>query len=306
MDENSGMNLKQLEHLLAVSEAGSFSRAAEHLHLTQSALSRSIRLLEEDLGARLLDRMGKRTELTPLGLTVASRARRILFESGELRRSAELLTQGDRGSISLGLGSGPGVMLMTPLLAHVAQRYPQLRLDVMRGSLEAHLALLRQRRLDALIVDTRGIVPAADLRIEPTSQMRAGFICRRGHPLAQLGRAARFAEIAAYPLASTFLAADTGRILVEHFGIEADPQTSMRLRCDEIGSLLEAVRVSDAVFLGIVGAARLGIAAGELTELATDPPLRSHALFAMVTLTGRTEAPAMALVREFVAQRLRD
>ncbi|WP_447922541.1 LysR family transcriptional regulator [Achromobacter aegrifaciens] len=300
------MNLKQLEHLLAVAEAGSFSRAAEHLHLTQSALSRSIRLLEEDLGARLLDRMGKRTELTPLGLTVASRARRILFESGELRRSAELLTQGDRGSISIGLGSGPGVMLMTPLLAHVAQHYPQLRLDVMRGSPEAHLALLRQRRLDALVVDTRGIVPAADLRIEPISQMRAGFICRRGHPLAQTGRAVHFAEIAAYPLASTFLAADTGRIVVEHFGVEADPQTSMRLRCDEIGSVLEAVRVSDAVFLGIVGAARVGIAAGELTELPTDPPLRSHALFAMVTLMGRTEAPAMALVREFVAQRLRD
>lgn len=300
------MNLKQLEHLLAVAEAGSFSRAAEHLHLTQSALSRSIRLLEEDLGARLLDRMGKRTELTPLGLTVASRARRILFESGELRRSAELLTQGDRGSISIGLGSGPGVMLMTPLLAHVAQHYPQLRLDVMRGSPEAHLALLRQRRLDALVVDTRGIVPAADLRIEPISEMRAGFICRRGHPLAQAGRPARFAEVAAYPLASTFLAADTVRIVVDHFGVEADPQTWMRLRCDEIGSVLEAVRVSDAVFLGIVGAARVGIAAGELTELPTDPPLRSHALFAMVTLTGRTEAPAMTLVRDFVAQRLRD
>ena len=299
------MNLKQLEHLLAVAEAGSFSRAAEHLHLTQSALSRSIRLLEEDLGARLLDRMGKRTELTPLGLTVAGRARRILFESGELRRSAELLTQGDRGSISIGLGSGPGVMLMTPLLAHVAQRYPQLRLDLMRGSLEAHLALLRQRRLDALIVDTRGIVPAADLRVEPISQMRAGFICRQGHPLLRAAPA-RFAEIAAYPLASTFLAADTGRILVEHFGVEADPQTSMRLRCDEIGSLLEAVRVSDAIFLGIVGAAQAGIAAGELAELQSDPPLRSHALFAMVTLTGRTEAPAMTLVRDFVAQRLRD
>ena len=80
----------------------------------------------------------------------------------------------------------------------------------------------------------------------------------------------------------------------------------MRLRCDEIGSLLDAVRVSDAVFLGIVGAARAGIAAGELMELPSDPPLRSHALFALVTLTGRTEAPAMALLREFMAQRLHD
>lgn len=300
------MNLKQLEHLLAVAEAGSFSRAADHLHLTQSALSRSVRLLEEDLGGLLLDRMGKRTELTPLGLTVAGRARRILFESAELRRSAELLTHGDQGTISIGLGSGPGAMLMTPLLTHVAQRHPQLHLELMRGPLEAHLALLRERRLDALVVDTRGIAPAADLRIEPVSQMRAGFICRRAHPLARQARPPRFAEIAAYPLASTFLAADTERILIEHFGIEPDPRVSVRLRCDEIGSLLEAVRVSDAVFLGIVGAARVGIAAGELMELPSDPPLRSHALFALVTLTGRTEAPAMALLRAFMAQRLHD
>ncbi|MFY0477613.1 LysR family transcriptional regulator [Achromobacter marplatensis] len=300
------MNLKQLEHLLAVAEAGSFSRAAERLHLTQSALSRSVRLLEEDLGALLLDRMGKRTELTPFGLTVAGRARRILFESAELRRSAELLTHGDQGTISIGLGSGPGAMLMTPLLTHVAQRHPQLHLELMRGPLEAHLALLRERRLDALVVDTRGIAPAADLRIEPVSQMRAGFICRRAHPLARRARPPRFAEIAAYPLASTFLAADTERILIEHFGIEPDPRVSVRLRCDEIGSLLEAVRVSDAVFLGIVGAARAGIAAGELIELPSDPPLRSHALFALVTLTGRTEAPAMALLRAFMAQRLHD
>lgn len=300
------MNLKQLEHLLAVAEAGSFSRAADRLHLTQSALSRSVRLLEEDLGGLLLDRMGKRTELTPLGLTVAGRARRILFESAELRRSAELLTHGDQGTISIGLGSGPAAMLMTPLLTHVAQRHPQLHLELMRGPLEAHLALLRERRLDALVVDTRGIAPAADLRIEPVSQMRAGFICRRGHPLARQARPPRFAEIAAYPLASTFLAADTERILIEHFGIEPDPRVSVRLRCDEIGSLLEAVRVSDAVFLGVVGAARVGIAAGELMELPSDPPLRSHALFALVTLTGRTEAPAMALLRAFMAQRLHD
>ena len=86
-------------------------------------MSRSIRLLEEDLGTRLLDRMGKRTELTPLGLTVASRAR-ILFESAELRRSTDLLTQGGQGTISIALGSGPGVLLLTPLLVHVAQQHP--------------------------------------------------------------------------------------------------------------------------------------------------------------------------------------
>ena len=83
------MNLRHLEYLLAVADTGSFSRAAERCHITQSALSRSIQTLEDDFGARLIDRMGKRNELTPFGQTVASRARRMVLDAVELKRSAQ-------------------------------------------------------------------------------------------------------------------------------------------------------------------------------------------------------------------------
>jgi len=101
------MNIKPLEHLLALADTGSFSRAAEQCCLTQSALSRSIQNLEQELGGQLLDRIGKRNELTPLGREVVARARRIVLEASELRRSAERM-QGGGGSIRVGLGSGPG------------------------------------------------------------------------------------------------------------------------------------------------------------------------------------------------------
>ena len=110
------MNLRQLAHLTALAEQGSFSRAAERLHLTQSALSRSLQTLEDELGARLIDRAGKRSTLTPLGEAVLARARRITLEAAEIQRSAELLRQGEAGTIRVGLGSGPGALLMTPLL----------------------------------------------------------------------------------------------------------------------------------------------------------------------------------------------
>ena len=61
------MNLRHLEHWLVLADTGSFSRAAEKLHITQSALSRSIRALEDDLGGPLVDRVGKKNELTPMG-----------------------------------------------------------------------------------------------------------------------------------------------------------------------------------------------------------------------------------------------
>lgn len=302
------MNLKQLEHLLAVAQTGSFSRAAEQLHLTQSALSRSIRMLEDDLDARLIDRMGKRNELTPLGEAVAAHARRLVFEASELRRNAELLKDGNVGCVSVGLGSGPGAMLMTPFLIHIARKHPEVRVDIARGSIEVQLIRLRQRTLDALVIDTRSVVPTPDLNIERVSEMRAGFVCRRGHPLLAKSKqkGVTFNDVLRYPLASTPLADEVAKILIQRFGPQANPEQAVRLRCEDVASLIETVRASDAIFLGIVAAARGGIEAGDLVELATTPPLLSGTRFALITLVGRTEAPAMALFRRFVAEHLHD
>lgn len=300
------MNLRQLEHLLAVAETGSFSRAAEQLHLTQSALSRSIQVLEDDLGARLIDRTGKRNELTPLGEAVAARARRMVFEAAELRRSAELLKQGSVGAIRVGLGSGPGAMLTAPFLVHIAQQHPGVRVSITSGAIELQLVQLRQRTLDALVIEVRNIAPAPDLAIERLAEMRAGFVCRSGHPLLQAGRPVSFDDMLRYPLASTPLSTEVAHALVNRFGPRADPQQAVSLRCDDIMSLIETVKASDAVYLGILAAARASIEAGQLVELVTAPQLINGPLFAFVTLAGRTEAPSMGLFRQFVAERLRD
>ena len=299
------MNLRQLAHLTALAEQGSFSRAAECLHLTQSALSRSLQTLEDELGARLIDRAGKRSTLTPLGEAVLARARRITLEAAEIQRSAELLRQGEAGTIRVGLGSGPGALLMTPLLTHVAAHYPQVRVAIARGSTELQVAQLRQRELDALVVDARRISYASDLVIEPLTELRGGFVSRAGHPLAQLASVS-FAQLMAYPVATTPLSDEVARMLVAHYGPGADPARMAALVCEDVGSLLDAVAETDAVFLGVIAAARSGIEAGRLAELRMAPPLAGGARFAYVRLAGRTEAPVMQVLRRFVVERLRD
>ena len=139
------MNLRHLEHWLALADTGSFSRAAEKLHITQSALSRSIQALEEDLGGLLVDRVGKKNELTPLGRSVLERARRIVHEAQELKEGAALLKQGGLGTLRVGLGSGPGAMLMTPWLVFMARHHPTVQVTVSRGSTELQLTQLRER-----------------------------------------------------------------------------------------------------------------------------------------------------------------
>ena len=301
------MNLRHLEHWLALADTGSFSRAAEKLHITQSALSRSIQALEEDLGGPLVDRVGKKNELTPLGRSVLDRARRIVHEAQELKLGAALLQQGGLGALRVGLGSGPGAMLMTPWLVYMAKHHPTVQVTVSRGSTELQLTQLRERQLDALVVDVRRVESAPDLKMTQVVEMRAGFVCRQGHPL--LERAAKglpFDALLSYPIASIQLSQEVARLLVDHYGPQANPAQMTTLQCEDIASLLDVVGQTDAIYLGIVGAAREGLEQGRLVELPMQIPLKGQARLALITLAGRTELPVMSVFRAFVQNHLSD
>jgi DNA-binding transcriptional LysR family regulator len=299
------LNIKHLEHLIALSQTGSFSRAAEQAFVTQSALSRSIQNLESELGGLLVDRIGKRNELTPLGREIADRASRLVQQAQELQRSARLFSSGETGSIRVGLGSGPGAVLMTPLLREMADHHPGVPASIARGSTELMLGQLRARQLDALVVDARRVIPAPDLRIEPLGELRAAFIASARHPLARR-RSIAFEALLDYPIASTPLSDEVARLLVDQYGPGADPRQMTTLSCDDIGSLIDTVQATQAIFLGIAAAASEGIARRKLVELRITPAIRVSARFAYVTLGGRTEAPAMKFFRRFVAERLRE
>lgn len=305
MGETPNMELRQLRHLLALVETGSFSRAATRLHITQSALSRSVQSLESAVGGPLIDRIGKRNEPTPLGLTVAEHARQVLNGVDDLHQAVRHQREGRMRSLRLGLGSGPGALLMTPLLQHMATHHPGVPTEVTRGATDLQLQGLRRRELDALVVDVRRVPPAADLRIEQLVDLQAGFICRRGHPLAKR-KSLPFAALLEHPIASTPLSDEVARRLVGLYGEAADPARLVTLRCEEVASLIDTVQHTDAVFLGIRAAAREGLACGELVDLPVTPHLSVSARFALVTLAGRTESPALGFLRGFVAAHLRD
>jgi len=303
------MNLRHLEHLLALADTGSFSRAAEKLHITQSALSRSIQALEDDLGGPLVDRVGKKNELTPLGHSVLERASRIVHEAQELKQGAALLQQGGLGKLRVGLGSGPGAMLMTPWLVYMAKHHPTVQVTVSRGSTELQLTQLRERQLDALVVDVRRIEAAPDLRMTHVVDMRAGFVCRQGHPLLgthKNNKGVPFEALLSYPIASIQLSQEVARLLVDHYGPKANPAQMTTLQCEDIASLLDVVGQTNAIYLGILGAAREGLSQGRLVELSMRTPLKGQARLGLITLAGRTELPVMSVFREFVQQHLTD
>lgn len=291
------MTLVQLRHLIALADGASFSRAAKACFVTQPALSRSIRALEDELGQPLVDRIGRRVELTGFGRDALARARALVADAEELQASGRRLHEGSAGRVAIGLGSGPAALLTTPLLLQMATEHPRLRVDLATGSVDLLLQALRQRVLDALVFEVRAVAPATDLRVEPLVELPGAFLCRRGHPLQRARRALRFDELLHYPLVTTPLGPEVVRGLVEQYGPAAHVERCITLRCEDIRSLAAVARASDAVLFAVRATAP------DLVELPLVPALRASARFGLVTRAGRSEAPAMALVRPLL-QRL--
>ena len=294
------MTLVQLRHLISLAQSGSFTRSAEALFLTQPALSRSIRALEDELGQPLFDRVGRRSVLTPFGVDALARARQLVFDADELAGSGQQMREGRSGTVRIGLGSGPGAMLMTPLLKTMAKSHPTIHVEIARGPTEVLTRRLRERELDALVIDARSLSPASDLQVANVVEMRGAFMVRVDHPLTRWKGTLRFEALRQFPIASTPLSDEVARTLVERYGPAAHPTECVTLRCEEIASLVEVVRHTDAVLIAIRAAAP------DLKELVLKPALSATARFGIVTLARRAEPPALPIVRKLVTALMRE
>ncbi len=124
------MQLAQIRAFLAVADLESFSLAAERLHVTQPAVSKRIRQLEQNLDVPLFDRIGKRSILTPNGLAFRSHAERILQELEAFRSDISHQLDSPSGSLTLATSHHIGLHRLPPALRSFKQRYPGVDLDI--------------------------------------------------------------------------------------------------------------------------------------------------------------------------------
>lgn len=286
------MTLVQLRHFVVLANEGSFVQASVALFLTQPALTRSIHALEEELGGALFDRLGRRISLTPFGDEVLARARRLVSDADALKQAGQGLHAGLIGQLRVGLSSGPGALLSTPLMLHMAGHHPRLQVHISRGNTAVLLQSLREQHLDAAIVDIRDMRPSADLKVSLAFELDAGFLARPEHPLVQRGAPVSIDDVMAYPVASTPLSDEVARILIARYGPQANPDDMVTLRCDETMSIVDVARRSNAIVLTV------NAAAVDLVRLDVSPGLDATARFGLVTLAKRQEAPALRILRE--------
>src|SRR2546422_10859845 len=118
------MTFRQVEIFLAVAGARNFTRAAEALHLSQSTLSQHVRELEDELGVRLFDRLGRAVTLTEAGRLLHDHATRLTTTLASVRRAMDELKGLERGSLVIGASTTPGIYVLPAIVAALRRKYP--------------------------------------------------------------------------------------------------------------------------------------------------------------------------------------
>ncbi|MCE7893222.1 MAG: LysR family transcriptional regulator [Sorangiineae bacterium PRO1] len=144
--------MDDLKHLLLIAERGTFTQAARAAHLTQPALSVSVRRLEQAFGARLLDRGRHGAELTAAGREVASRARVALSAIEDARRAVAELEGLDKGVVRLGAGATTATYLLPSLLGRFRKRHPGVRIVLRELTRDEALDQLESGGLDIAVL----------------------------------------------------------------------------------------------------------------------------------------------------------
>jgi len=193
------MELRHLRYFVAVAELENVSRAALRLHVSQPALSRQVRDLEDELGFPLLRRSAKAVQLTEAGRVFLTESRAVLARAESAVAAAREVATGRRGELHVGYAPVPTVRILPPALRAFQAEVPGVRVKLHDLSPEEMLAGLRQGtlHLTLLVRPTRRMLRG--LRFVPLVRDALRLAVPRGHRLSRL-RAVPLSELAGVPL----------------------------------------------------------------------------------------------------------
>ncbi len=177
------MDTQHLQAFVAVAECGSFSAAAEQLHLTQPAVSKRIALLEEQVNAPLFDRIGRQIALTPAGKLLLPRAKLILNQVDSAAQAIADLQGAISGKLSIATSHHIGLHYLPPYLRQYSQSYPDVQLDLHFLDSEQAYQEVLQGRFDLALV-TLALESNQRVSVTQLWQDELRFVAAPNHPLA--------------------------------------------------------------------------------------------------------------------------
>jgi LysR family transcriptional regulator, cys regulon transcriptional activator len=194
------MKLQQLRYLVAVAQNDlNITTAARALHTSQPAISKQLRLLEDELGFLLFEREGRTlVRMTPPGWDVTQRALKVLEEVGTIKRLSEEARKSNRGALSIGTTHTQARYVLPRIFQKFRERYPEVQLHLHQGTSEQIAELARLNRVDLVIATgSLGLFPG--MVHLPCYRWHRQVIVPRGHPLSMLN-ALTLKELSRHPI----------------------------------------------------------------------------------------------------------
>jgi DNA-binding transcriptional LysR family regulator len=178
------IELRKLRHVVEIARHGSFLKAAAALHITQSALTKSVQTVEDQLGLLLFERGPKGVQLTPEGERFVMVGNRLLADAEELEREAKSVRQLESGRVRVGAAPAGLDHLWVEALPVFAKDYPGVRIETLAdNSVERIVRLLLRGDLDFAIGAFGGVRKWREIDVEFLFEMPIQPFVRRGHPL---------------------------------------------------------------------------------------------------------------------------
>ena len=237
------MEINELKAFVAVAETLSFSHAADRLYITQPAVSKRIASLEEKLGSKLFDRIGRHVNLTEAGQLLFANSTRILQEIENLQRSIAGLNREPCGTLVMATSHHIGLRRLPPVLKAYNRQYGKVVLDIRFMDSESACTAVEQGNLELAIV-TLPPNPSTSLALREIWCDRLRFVAAPGHPLARMARVTP-ADLTQHPAVLASWGTYTRDILER-----AIKPTQQRLQVGMATNYLETLKMLASIGLG--------------------------------------------------------
>lgn len=298
------LEVRQMRHVLALAEHGSFARAATAVGLSQSALSRSIQSVEREVGSQLFVRTASGVEPTDSGHLLIGRLRQIVQLTEDLDRDLVSERGLHSGHLHVGGGPYPAQSMLTDALARFVADYPRVVVRMMMRDWDELLRKLRAREIEFFVAEFSTFGNETDIEIEPLDVHPTLIYARRGHPL--VARApVSFADGFAFPYAS--MCRIPARTLEPIRAVQRrmpDALAAQRvfpaLEFNSLHSIKRIVLGSDALMVAPPSCVLGELESGQLVAIGSEPYLAVR--YGLVKLRTQPLSAAAVRFREYVLE----
>ncbi len=294
------IGIKRLKYFLAVAEQGNINRAAEALHISQSALTRSIQVLEDNIGALLFERTQRGVRLTPIGERLFEHARRITNTVRSAELDLEQLINASESEVRLGVTSGMPPSRVLDGIFRVLGDMPSVSVTIVDSFYDSLIQSLRLQQLDIALTILPEGSDRSDLDVEVLDEyMRSMSVyARAGHPL--LSTPSVDVETLAAANWVTSGEPHYQKMLDRYLLQRNIPLPKFRLRCTSVTWMKRAILEEDFVALMTDSNVDKEFPSGSVAAVPGTTTL-SHSRIGLVTAASAVQSSAvMKLTRELI------